>query len=115
MKARLLLWIGLALCLVVATSRGADAQDASKPGTRTPTIDYNRSIRPILSNNCFKCHGPDAAERKSELRLDVRDAATKPAETGAVAIVPGNVEESELVLRIFAPESDVVMPPPASN
>src|SRR5690242_10437849 len=77
-------------------------------------IDFNRDIRPILSNNCFKCHGPDAAERKAGLRLDLRDAALQPTESGAVAIVPGNVDKSEIVHRIFASD-DEQMPPKDSN
>ena len=51
------------------------------------TVDYNRMIRPILSQHCFKCHGPDAAERKSGLRLHQAEGATHAAESGGVAIV----------------------------
>jgi Protein of unknown function (DUF1553)/Protein of unknown function (DUF1549)/Planctomycete cytochrome C len=78
-------------------------------------IDYNLQVRPILSNACFKCHGPDADERQAELRLDVRDAALAPAESGKAAIVPGNPDASALVKRIFATKSTVVMPPPKSH
>ena len=80
-----------------------------------PSIDYNRQIRPILSNNCFKCHGPDAAERQAELRLDLRDQALAPAESGSPAIVPNKPESSPLVSRIFATKKSLLMPPPKSN
>ena len=52
-------------------------------------ISFNRDIRPILSENCFYCHGPDAQKQKAELRLDLRDAALKGGESGKAAIQPG--------------------------
>ncbi|MDQ3623083.1 MAG: PSD1 and planctomycete cytochrome C domain-containing protein [Verrucomicrobiota bacterium] len=70
---------------------------------------FSGDIRPILSQHCFKCHGPD--KQKSELRLDVRDAALKPAESGERAIVPGQPEASELLLRVTSHDKDEVMPP----
>ncbi len=73
-------------------------------------IDFNRDIRPILSKNCFACHGPDAEHREAGLRLDVREAALKPAESGAVAIVPGRADQSELLRRVAA-DGDERMPP----
>jgi hypothetical protein len=78
-------------------------------------IDYDRDIRQVLSNNCFKCHGPDAAERQAGLRLDRRDDALKAAESGVVPIVPGKSAESELVRRIFSDDTEVRMPPADSN
>ena len=77
--------------------------------------DFTREVRPILSRNCFKCHGPDDAARKSKLRLDVREQALQPAKSGAIAIVPGNADKSELVKRIFSTDSDEVMPPPSTR
>src|SRR5438552_1161836 len=56
------------------------------------TLRYNRDIRPILSDKCFQCHGPDESKRKSGLRLDVREQALKEGESGDVAIVPGKPE-----------------------
>ncbi len=74
-------------------------------------VDFNRDIRPILSDNCLKCHGPDEKARKADLRLDVREAALKPAKSGAFAIVAGQAAKSELMKRITAKDEDDVMPP----
>jgi hypothetical protein len=74
-------------------------------------IVFNRDIRPILSDKCFHCHGPDEKERKSGLRLDVRDAALKPAESGAIAIVPGTPKLSELIARCLTTDEEDLMPP----
>ncbi len=73
-------------------------------------IVFNRDIRPILSENCFHCHGPDKDHRKAGLRLDERASAV-----GKGFIVPGKPGDSELVARIHAKDADEVMPPPASN
>lgn len=77
--------------------------------------DFNREIRPILSHNCFACHGPDEHDRRGGLRLDDRDAAVAELDSGSRAIVPGHPEESELVARLHETDPDVVMPPPESN
>jgi hypothetical protein len=73
-------------------------------------IDFNRDVRPILANNCLLCHGPDAKERKADLRLDVREAALSVRE-GRAAIVPGAPDRSELVRRITTTDADDAMPP----
>jgi hypothetical protein len=73
-------------------------------------VQFNRDVRPILSDNCFPCHGPDAGKRKDDLRLDVRDAAIE-----AGAISPGDVKSSTLVDRIFSNDADERMPPAESN
>jgi len=74
-------------------------------------VDYTREVRPILSQYCFKCHGPDDKKREGGLRLDVREAALKPAESGEPAIVPGKPDASELVKRIVSQDPDEQMPP----
>ncbi|MFV1994409.1 MAG: PSD1 and planctomycete cytochrome C domain-containing protein, partial [Verrucomicrobiales bacterium] len=77
-------------------------------------IDFNRQIRPILSDNCFRCHGPDAEDREADLRLDT--AAGIVADLGGyAAVAPGDPEASELVARIFNDDPDEVMPPPDSH
>ena len=78
-------------------------------------IDYNRDVRPILSDTCYKCHGPDAAERKAGLRLDSHDGAVAKLESGSTAIVPGKTDEGELLARIRSTNPDLVMPPPVSG
>jgi hypothetical protein len=77
--------------------------------------DFSRDVRPILSQHCFKCHGPDDKARKGGLRLDMREAAMKEAKSGALAIVPGKPDKSELVARIFSTDEDEVMPPPSTK
>jgi hypothetical protein len=74
---------------------------------------YSRDVRPILSDNCFKCHGPDEEAREGELRLDDREAALIGGESGAPAIVPGKPAESELLKRLHTTDPDEVMPPPS--
>lgn len=101
-----------AVCVWACLCAAACAADPVAPATQ---VDYGRHIRPILSNNCFKCHGPDEKERQAGLRLDLRDAALRPAESGKPAIVPNKIEASELVARITARNSDIVMPPAGSH
>ena len=76
-------------------------------------IDYNRNVRPILSDNCYPCHGPDANTRKADLRLDIEDGAFR-TRNGVAVIVRGKSAESEFVRRISASDDDR-MPPVNSN
>lgn len=78
-------------------------------------ISFNRDVRPILSDRCFGCHGPDAAPRKIRLRLDSEAAATADLGSGKKAIVPGHPELSEAVRRITAPSAAMRMPPASSG
>ncbi len=73
-------------------------------------VEFNRDIRPILSENCFLCHGPDKNHRKVGLRLDIREAALAKE-----AFVPGQPDDSELVARVYSDDPDEVMPPPEST
>ena len=79
-----------------------------------PKVSFNEQVRPILSQNCFACHGTDAAHRKAGLRLDVPESAYAERK-GVRAVVPGNVEASELWQRIISSHEDEVMPPPDAH
>jgi hypothetical protein len=74
-------------------------------------VRFNRDIRPIMSDTCFRCHGPDKNARMANLRLDIRDEALKKTQDGVVPIVPGKPEESEIIRRIFASDSPEIIPP----
>ena len=73
-------------------------------------LNFNRDVRPILSENCFYCHGVDGNKREADLRLDVREDAL-----AMEAIVPGSLEDSEMYYRIHSEDEDEIMPPPESN
>src|SRR6267154_2797188 len=102
-------------CIFLSVSLGLSlvswcASAADSPKKAAAHVDFNRDIRPILSENCYKCHGPDDGARKAKLRFDIRAEALKPAKSGQVAIVPGAPEKSELVARITAIDPDDRMP-----
>jgi Protein of unknown function (DUF1553)/Protein of unknown function (DUF1549)/Concanavalin A-like lectin/glucanases superfamily/Planctomycete cytochrome C len=80
-------------------------------GSQVKTVDFNRDIRPILSNNCFACHGPDDKQRMANLRLDTKEGAFgKPG-----VIVPSDSARSKLIMRVTSKDPNVVMPPPESG
>ena len=79
------------------------------------TIDYIRDIRPILSDKCYHCHGPDKKHRKADLRLDRKESALGEAESGEIAVVPGKPSDSELIRRILNDDEDERMPPAKSG
>lgn len=95
----------LAACACGLGGFGAQPEKPQRPAT----IDFNRDIRPILSNNCFQCHGPDEKERKGSLRLDTQEGALADL-GGHAALVRGKPEESELLRRVTA-SAGKVMPP----
>ena len=90
----------------LAAAAGGDSLVAAEAAA---PIDFNRQIRPILSDNCFQCHGPDEGSREANLRFDLREAALQPAKSGGVAIVPGDPARSELILRVT--DEHEAMPP----
>jgi hypothetical protein len=94
---------GLAVFLLCGTLPGAE-----KAPSRPAPLTFNRDVRPILSDACFHCHGPDKAKRKGGLRLDTEEGARS-------VLAPGNPEKSELYLRITAHEKDKRMPPAKSG
>ena len=73
-------------------------------------VDFNRQIRPILSESCYQCHGPDHNKRKADLRLDLRDGLFRSVD-GTTVVVPGKLDDSELFVRITSPAVELRMPP----
>ena len=78
-------------------------------------VHFNRDIRPILSNYCFTCHGPDEGTRETDLRFDVEETAYAELDSGVRAIVPGDLKKSELYYRISSDDADIRMPPEDFN
>lgn len=103
-------WFMMTLCGLVTALVSLSASAAEPSGT----LDFNRDIRPILSNNCFQCHGPDESERQGSgehgLRLDTLDGATADL-NGSRAVVVGDPAQSALIARITSDDADLVMPP----
>src|SRR4051812_49111786 len=77
-------------------------------------VDFNREVRPILSDNCFSCHGPDEKAREAKLRLDQPEAAYAERE-GIIPIKPGDLAKSDAWQRIISTDRDEMMPPPKSH
>ncbi|MBY0396462.1 MAG: hypothetical protein K2X91_08340, partial [Thermoleophilia bacterium] len=94
-----------AALFVLAAPSSATAEDA---------VRFDRDIRPILSDACLRCHGPDAARRKADLRLDTKDGLLA-AKGDARAVVPGDPDASELIRRVESDDPDERMPPPSSG
>lgn len=78
-------------------------------------IDYSLDVRPLLAERCFVCHGPDEGSRQAGLRLDRRESALAPADSGLAALVPGDPDKSQLLLRVASSHADLRMPPPESG
>lgn len=89
--------------IAIAVARGAESPD------------YGRDVRPILSQYCFKCHGPDETKREAEMRLDLREEATRAASSGERPIVPTEPASSELIRRIRTDDPDLRMPPASTK
>jgi hypothetical protein len=114
-------WIAAACGLtVVAISVWIVAKRPSSLADNTTmpdSVDFNFHIRPILSDRCFKCHGPDAKQRKADLRLDTEEGAFAALKDNpdAHVIVPGKPQHSEVFIRISTADTSLVMPPASSN
>lgn len=115
MKGRLLACI--TAIIAVITIAVSCFNKGSEQNTLPKTVSFNFHIRPILSDKCFKCHGPDPSHREAGLRLDIPDSAYAPLKEtkGAFALVPGKPEESELYKRISSTDSTYMMPTPDSH
>lgn len=95
-----------AFAFILLASAFSHAAEAPVPAK----IEFNRDVRPILSDNCFYCHGPDPKHREADLRIDLREEAL-----AGKAFIPGNAKDSELIARILADDEDDLMPPPDSH
>ncbi len=103
---------GFILILILSACQYDTTQEATLPDV----VDFNFHIRPILSDRCFVCHGPDANNREADLRLDLEESATgKELEMGGKAIVPGNRSRSVAFERMNATDPEMIMPPPESH
>jgi hypothetical protein len=98
------------LFLIAAPLLAVPAYGASTTAPLPAKIEFNRDVRPILSDNCFYCHGPDKNHRDGKMRLDIREEALAKE-----AFVPGKPDESELINRILTTDEDDLMPPPKSH
>ncbi len=111
--------LALRFCLVLFLLASCNTQkpkDVLNASRHLPeVIDFNFHVKPILSDKCFACHGPDAANQKADLRLDTQEGAYSTLPSGAAAIVPGSLSESEVYRRIVAEDSKLLMPPPESH
>jgi hypothetical protein len=106
------LLIRLLIGSAVALSGGAELVAAPKSGPdKTNLVDFRRDIRPILSDSCFHCHGPDESTRKAKMRLDTKEGAMAERK-GRFPVVPGKPDDSEIFRRIFSNDPDEQMPPP---
>ncbi len=105
-------WSVVAMGLVAVDAASVFGQAAEQP--RTP-VSFQQQVRPLLSNTCFRCHGPDEHERQAGLRLDRRESAVSKLESGKTAISPGKLDASEIVRRINSTDPNVMMPPPSLN
>ena len=103
----------LGLVMALFTSCQSDSPNAAIPSE----VDFNFHIRPILSDKCFTCHGPDANQRKQDLRLDTEEGAYAVLKdySDRHAIVPGDLLNSEVYRRVTSSDSSEMMPPPESN
>jgi mono/diheme cytochrome c family protein len=101
------------VCL--ATTVLASSAWADGPADAARKVDYRREVRPILSDKCFKCHGPDEKERKAGLRLDTMEGFMAPTESGAIAIVPNKSGESEIFKRLLHADPEMRMPPASTG
>jgi Protein of unknown function (DUF1553)/Protein of unknown function (DUF1549)/Planctomycete cytochrome C len=99
----------------VPSARGEGESSASTADTKPRPINFARDVRPILSDNCFACHGPDDKARKAGLRLDTKEGAFARLKSGGLTITPGKPDESDLIFRIESDDPELHMPPKKSG
>ena len=109
--------LSASLFLILIGCNAEDSDNQNKLAQLPNQIDFNFHVKPILSDRCFSCHGPDEAAREADLRLDLEEHAFAAMDSQGerFAIVPGNPVESELIRRITHSDPEQLMPPPESN
>jgi Planctomycete cytochrome C/Protein of unknown function (DUF1549) len=100
-------WLRHTLLLVLTCSLAGQ-------GKADDRVSFGRDVLPVLSDRCFRCHGPDESSREADLRLDVRESAIADR-GGYAAVTPMNADASELLVRISTGDPDLIMPPPDSH
>src|SRR6476646_6408270 len=115
-RRRRLQWL-LAICceLVFATGPRAQGLSPAPPKSKATKLSFNQTVQPILSENCYACHGPDPGARKAKLRLDRAEFAYAPHDKSGPAIIPGQPSKSPLVRKIEAKNPKDRMPPPEAH
>ena len=106
---------GAAIACAALAGLATSAHTSQITPAAVDRVDFRFQIRPLLSDRCFRCHGPDASKRKAKLRLDTREGAFKEIEDGWAIVKPGDPGKSELIRRINSDYEDDVMPPPESH
>ncbi|QNA46764.1 PSD1 domain-containing protein [Lacibacter sediminis] len=111
------IWTIVTICSILLLAASCFRSKGSDVSSIPKTVSYNFHIRPILSDKCFKCHGPDGNKRAAGLRLDIADSAFAPLKEtkGAYALVAGDPENSELYKRIISTDPEYMMPEPESH
>ena len=106
-----------AIVLTVSLSFYLGLKQSNPEETIPEVVDFNYHVRPILSDRCFKCHGPDAKARKAGLRLDTEEGAFAALKDDPMhhIIVPGDPMQSAIYTRIIHTDTSELMPPPSSN
>ena len=119
MKNRCLAVVSLLFSAAIwqACSRGSAEEKTGLISSRKGKVDFNFHVKPILSDKCFACHGPDEKKRQANLRLDTEEGAFRAlkSDSNHYAIIKGNPDDSYLVKRIFSEDPSFHMPPPESN
>ena len=102
-------------CILLSCSLDIPSEISEESINLPEVVDFNYHVKPILSDRCYQCHGPDENTRKAGLRLDVESNAFSKLESGKTAFSPGNLYKSESVKRIIHDDPEIVMPPPEVN
>lgn len=109
-------WLLCGILIFIASCRTDLPSEVDQAYAELPeVIDYNFHVKPIISDRCYACHGPDKETRKAGLRLDIEENAFAALESGSRAFVHGNLKKSEAINRILTDDPEQVMPPPDSK